>query len=341
MILHINVTDKIATYQKRDGDIVCGNSDYQIQFIFDSEWDAHGAKKARVIYNGQYIDLPIEDNVCTLPVIRNTDSIQVGVYTSDGILHTTTPAYIKCHKSILCGTEKLESAPENDMNYVDEAGKAAIRAEAAATRAETLVGDAEEAINNCENVAEELIQAKENGVFDGHEFVWCGEFDESIDYKVDDVVEYNGSVYICIQDKDNNQDPINYPDYWQLFVSKGADGKDGTNGVDGADGRSLNWCGEFDENEAYKVDDVVEYNGSTYICIQDKSNDQAPITHPDYWQLFTEKGKDGIGLPAVTTADNGKIIEVVNGAYVLKDLADSSVKTYIDEYINTALGGDY
>ena len=279
MILHINVTDKIATYQKRDGDIVCGNSDYQIQFIFDSEWDAHGAKQARVIYSGQYIDLPIENNICSLPAIRNTDSIQVGVYTSDGTLHTTTPAYIKCHKSILCGTEKLESAPENDMNYVDEAGKAAIRAEAAATRAETLVTDADEAITNCENVAKDLLQAKENGVFDGHKFVWCGEFDESIEYKVDDVVEYNGSVYICIQDKDNDQNPINNPDYWELFVAKGEDG------------RSFTWRGEWASNEKYKVDDVVYYNGSSYICILDAKNEREPSENINFWELLAEGGK--------------------------------------------------
>lgn len=123
----------------------------------------------------------------------------------------------------------------------------------------------------------------------------------------------------------------------------GIDGKDGANGKDGADGkdgRSLVWRGEFDVTIDYKVDDVVEYNGSTYICIQNKDNTQDP-TYEDYWELLAAKGKDGTGLPAATTADNGKIIEVVGGAYVLKDLANSSVKTYIDEYIASALGGDY
>ena len=47
------------------------------------------------------------------------------------------------------------------------------------------------------------------------------------------------------------------------------------------------------------------------------------------------------GLPTITTEDNGKIIEVADGAYVLKSLEESSVKTYIDEYISSALGGDY
>ena len=49
---------------------------------------------------------------------------------------------------------------------------------------------------------------------------------------------------------------------------------------------------------------------------------------------------DDIGiLPPVTTNDNGKIIEVVDGAYVLKTFEESSFKTYIDAYINSALAG--
>lgn len=137
MILHISVIDKIATYRKRDGDIVCGNSDYQIQFAFDSEWDAHEKKTARLIYNGQYIDVPIDENgICELPAIRNATTLQVGVYSDDESLHTTTPASIGCRKSILCGTKKMQSAPENDMDYASEARQAAIRAEASAKEAE-------------------------------------------------------------------------------------------------------------------------------------------------------------------------------------------------------------
>ena len=50
-ILHISVLDKKATYLNRDGDIVCGNSDYVIEFAFDAEWDAHEEKIARFIWN--------------------------------------------------------------------------------------------------------------------------------------------------------------------------------------------------------------------------------------------------------------------------------------------------
>jgi hypothetical protein len=52
-------------------------------------------------------------------------------------------------------------------------------------------------------------------------------------------------------------------------------------------------------------------------------------------------GGEGSGLPAVSAADNGKILQVVNGAPEFVHVADSSVKTYVDEYINSALEGEY
>lgn len=46
-------------------------------------------------------------------------------------------------------------------------------------------------------------------------------------------------------------------------------------------------------------------------------------------------------LPEVTRADDGSILQVVDGSWSVLALKDSSVKTYIDDYINEALGGEY
>lgn len=46
-------------------------------------------------------------------------------------------------------------------------------------------------------------------------------------------------------------------------------------------------------------------------------------------------------LPSVTTEDNGKILQVVDGAWAAVAVADSAVKTYVDDYISSALEGDY
>ena len=122
--LHVIVADKIATYQKRDGEIVCGNSDYQVKFAFDSEWDAHSLKTARFIRDGgAYEDKVFTGNVCPVPILKNTISVSVGVFA--GNLSTTTPAVIGCRKSILCDEGVPEDPPEDVytqlLEKIDEA----------------------------------------------------------------------------------------------------------------------------------------------------------------------------------------------------------------------------
>lgn len=102
--LHIAVTDKIATYKQRDGIIVCGNSDYQIVFTFDDEWNDYTQKTARFIVNGTFTDVNFTGDTCPVPILTGTLEVSIGVYA--GTLSTTTPAKIPCVESILCyGTE--------------------------------------------------------------------------------------------------------------------------------------------------------------------------------------------------------------------------------------------
>lgn len=92
--------------------IVCGNSDYQVVFNFDAEWDAYEMKTARFIYNGQLVDVVFTGNICDVPVIKNATEVTVGVFAGD--LRTTTPAKIGCDKSILCGNA-APAAPAEDV----------------------------------------------------------------------------------------------------------------------------------------------------------------------------------------------------------------------------------
>lgn len=99
--LRVIVVDKIATYLQRDGAIVCGNSDYQIVFTFDDEWDGI-TKTARFICKGKEFKVPIRaDDTCDVPVIQAADEVIVGVF-ADGI--ATTPVVIPCKRSILCSS---------------------------------------------------------------------------------------------------------------------------------------------------------------------------------------------------------------------------------------------
>lgn len=99
-ILHITVRNKRAAYCSRDGSIVCGNSDYSVQFDFDAEWAGHTLKTARFVYGGHAEDVLFEGDTVAVPKIRNVTAMFVGVFAGD--LKTTTPAIIPAEKSILC-----------------------------------------------------------------------------------------------------------------------------------------------------------------------------------------------------------------------------------------------
>lgn len=137
--LHISVLNKIATYRGRDGDIVCGNNDYQIKFTFDKEWDGHETKVARFIWNGRYFDVEFTGDTCSVPMIQNTEKVEVGVYA--GQLTTTTSATIGCKLSILCKAQAPN--PGTGQHYSNEAKAAATSAKADANRAEAAADAAE------------------------------------------------------------------------------------------------------------------------------------------------------------------------------------------------------
>lgn len=141
-VLHVDVKNKVATFSGRSGGIVCGNADYSIQFAFDTEWDSAERKTARFIWNRRYVDIGFTGDTCPIPVIEGADSLQIGVYT-DGDLRTTTPASVRCYRSIL--DEKCDPLQEDeaDETYAtiaqvaaEEAAASAALARSAAERAE-------------------------------------------------------------------------------------------------------------------------------------------------------------------------------------------------------------
>ena len=89
--IEINISNKIATLKEKFVG-VCGNSDYVVVFDFDDEWKSHATKTARFKHGGQYTDVVFTGNECPMPIILDTASVEIGVYT--GNLHTTTSALV-------------------------------------------------------------------------------------------------------------------------------------------------------------------------------------------------------------------------------------------------------
>jgi hypothetical protein len=105
-------------------------------------------------------------------------------------------------------------------------------------------------------------------------------------------------------------------------------------------------------NEAYGRAFLGECGGSLYGNVDMHQNTLKNLSDPvdagdavskAYLEAKLGDSVEGAGLvlPTVTVEDDGKILQVVNGAWAKTALADSAIATYIDNYINDALGGDY
>ena len=110
--IRVEVKNKIATSDKTV--YVCDNSDYEIDFSFDAEWNAFDMKTARFTWDGNIHDEAFTGNRCPVPIISDTLKIYVGVFA--GNLCTTTPAFIVAERSIL-SSGGTPAPPRNDVYH--------------------------------------------------------------------------------------------------------------------------------------------------------------------------------------------------------------------------------
>jgi hypothetical protein len=74
----------------------------------------------------------------------------------------------------------------------------------------------------------------------------------------------------------------------------GATGAAGATGATGATGPPWDgWQGAWVTATSYAVNDVVEYDGSAYICVQAINDTNPPPLGPLYWDLLAAKGDTG------------------------------------------------
>ena len=115
--IQIEIKDKIATCLT-ELPVVCGNADYEVEFLFDEEWKEHDVKTATFVVNGGLETQVFRGNVCDMPVFQNTLVARVGVFAGtidDGTLSTSTPAIVHCKP---CATDgKAMPAPPKDDVY--------------------------------------------------------------------------------------------------------------------------------------------------------------------------------------------------------------------------------
>jgi hypothetical protein len=150
---------------------------------------------------------------------------------------------------------------------------------------------------------------------------WRGPWNYYLAYATKDVVTYDGTTYIALAPSANNPAPPNSPGEWAVLASRGAQGTQGPIGLTGGQGvqgiqgpkgdtgatgtqgpagpigpqglAGLTWRGGFRWNAAYVINDVVSYNGASYVAIEPSANNYPPPQSPGQWSLLAAAGAPG------------------------------------------------
>jgi hypothetical protein len=141
-------------------------------------------------------------------------------------------------------------------------------------------------------------------------FNFRGEYTSSTSYNPGDVVRYGGYSYLCIEDfifSSSQALPTNVT-YWTV-LNKGFD-----------------WKGAWSSSDvSYKLSDVIEYSGSSYVCIASHTSSASPAPNVDStnWEAMAV---GDISSPMTTTGDmiyrnsSGAIVRLPvggSGAYLV------------------------
>lgn len=142
--------------------------------------------------------------------------------------------------------------------------------------------------------------------------VWQGAWVTATAYDVDDLVEQDGSTYICIEAHTSGTFATDLAAAkWDLAVEKGDTGDDST--VPGPTGpKGVNWQGTYSGATAYVEDDGVLYNGSSWRALGATTGNAPPTlptTSNTWWELIARAGTDGAGTVASVAAGTGIAVD--------------------------------
>lgn len=152
--INVTVRNRIATAQRWQC-IICGNSDYIVDFDLDDEWNDMPNKVAVFVTNTRgnirHERILFEGSTCSIPVLRGVSVVDIGIEAGD--IRTTTPAHVKC-EACIADRAGMPQEPENNVygqiltmiNSIDSATTAAAeQAENAQTAASAAAKDAQTA----------------------------------------------------------------------------------------------------------------------------------------------------------------------------------------------------
>ena len=117
--------------------------------------------------------------------------------------------------------------------------------------------------------------------------------------------------------------------------TNGIDGINGLNGSNGIDGQSFIWSGEYDKSDTYEKNELVEYQGASWIAIKDVPENQPPLNptqNKAFWDLAAARGIQGIQGLTGATGLTGQ--GVPTGGTAGQHLAKIDATNYNTQWVN-------
>ncbi len=198
---------------------------------------------------------------------------------------------------------------------------------------------------------------------DGTDIFYAGFWETGVSYRAGAIVEHEGSSYISIVSEVTSVEP---PDdsYWGLLAEKGEPGErgpvgpsgdpgeDGEDGADGADGDrgptgqqgpsglGFEWRGEFTPTTQYQPNNIVQFEGSSWIAIETSTGNQPDSSTS--WDLFASGGEAASNGDDPSGDDPGGGLDLVYVEEIESGIGTNGIATATcPESAPNVLGGGY
>lgn len=160
---------------------------------------------------------------------------------------------------------------------------------------------------------------------------WLGEYVDGLNYQKGAIVSYEGNIYLCIKDLDDQQDPTN-TEYWKMLnklpnlISKTIT-ENGTYKAseDGQDELAGTWV--FNDTLNGSIDSILAFTWGNYNCSQMTFDGRYFEVYSPAWEFAHALYDNTWYFSNKTITITSTLAEVANGAELLTWLKSNATKT--------------
>lgn len=215
--------------------------------------------------------------------LANTATTQVN--TAKDNANTATTNANTAATSANAAATNANTAKDATVTATNKANTATALAETATSNANTATTSAITAANDANTAKNNANQAAVNANDAVSNMSHKGEYSSTVNYLPRNIVSYLGSSYMNIV---ASRDTL--PTDSTKWKKVGDKGDKGDRGI------GLTWKKDYSSTTSYLKDDVVNYNGSSYIAIRDNIGSTPVGDVSDLnWNIAARKGNDGTG----------------------------------------------